>query len=1126
MSKAKHSVEISNPPPRNTSDGIKIQDRSLDFRLWIGVLLFAVDEDLWTSSEVVKRYSNDLHECISSGIRRRFVSVKKSDVIQWTNDKSDLSPACQEAKAYLSSHPRGTGLPDEVMLKVLAEYIQKTLYEHKEVRGNHRSIPNESLTGDFCTLGGKNSKSEKEKRNDINSREGTTRSASKRSKDSARPLTPGSNPVQLSLTTKGKLRNRQIHRLKLPCLDDEPVDGPDLYILLQQFHSLSFLESLLDAEFIPIHSVTVIFDLPNIPTSLDTFHLLKYKFLSAPASTHTIFSNLPYSFKHGVSSSFFDSVAFHYYTLCNEEQVYEHNYLKHAPIRVPSAQILDMETVRKDKSIEKEVVNDLINYLEMFEPDFYKTSFGISESCAEKNTIRSRINCLHRLLDEKTHEWKHEEFAKLAKINPILAENYINQYCLEFLVGHSLNTFLWTERTTDDQLLKRLESILTIHPDAITRFQRRGNKIFLSVYHSERSLNRAVYPLIPFKLSLGDWYELKSIGALETDLNETTYEIDAELLNKMIRVPISTGIFSVDERDIMEKHCFSNITNPNIVCSIYPNQFYATFPSVGSKVFIKSHSKLSSKVIYISSNGWQCYRSKLEDQAKGKKREKKIYDLNIKENSPVEMESKESYFPFIEQENDCFCIQMPFNDTLTTKKPDGHNVQINWRKIYKNGDLWLKEDQEIFFYGHNGLRGYKNLDSTHSQIWTWISPSGEIWSNHQFSTQLKITKHINCSKKSVKYWSEDNVCITLGPDDDTKVVFSDQITIKTHSDGSVIVKMPKVGELRIVQNDFIFTEVMGAQIQFSDELIVNMPHDFILFTSSNHNEIIFPGTRVNLKDGKANTIKNVKSVQKAKTNAFLDNLRPENLVWLCVLQKAPSPSFIFYDSSTIDMLKKMIFRRLSGSPFLIRCELPENKENFTLVSTSIQKGPVFRPFIKFNYMTTFLKKILKEFLMRPPEALDDKNEIEDTNILLMTLKTRLRTPKFKEKPKLIGELIKTPDFRKARERKHFSPTPFYPYLDPECKKFKFTPIPYFKSEQGIMVSQKLKYDPLPILKKTRSLHLPLSFLCSDFKFIQDLPLSSTSTLNYSSPKLLPKENKASRLRLSKNTLNTSSLTSR
>ncbi|KAJ1508221.1 hypothetical protein HMI55_004450 [Coelomomyces lativittatus] len=316
------------------------------------------------------------------------------------------------------------------------------------------------------------------------------------------------------------------------------------------------------------------------------------------------------------------------------------------------------------------------------------------------------------------------------------------------------------------------------------------------------------------------------------------------------QVSIEHGLYTVENITTLGNQQSLRISNIHLICNIYSNQFVIAFPYSRSILFShlpKSLPTLSSRsypIVYLSSNGWLCYQQPINRFYENEENEAMTLNENENETElPVECKEKTNTM----MKGKCLCIFIPTNTLPTDQIKDVNAaVSMNWRKIYPNGDQWINLDQEVHFYGCDGTRGFKKLNTANPAPWMWVNPKGEVWKGYQPASQLQMTQQTDLLNETYRSWREDK----LDSSENNNAI------LRRFPDGTVTAILPKnlieiyiptLGSITLQNGNFHLRNEDGSEIHFSKEITYTTPSGFPIIIDEKMSQLKFERCEIDLK---------------------------------------------------------------------------------------------------------------------------------------------------------------------------------------------------------------------------------------------------------------------------------------
>ncbi|KNE65106.1 hypothetical protein, variant [Allomyces macrogynus ATCC 38327] len=501
-----------------------------DWNAWIG----AVFPD--TPADVdVTAWLADFHDVVSSGMRKRFLLVTKSEFLEWINEHVKTNDLCRDAKAFLDSNPRGTDLPDQLMVRLLYQFLLRLRANSLEAKRVAKEAAAAALAADTESMamasskgggggGGAGKKDDKDagKGADAIGKKDSRdapKSAGKRGKDGgARPETAvGANDAPAP-KQKGKLRDRAIPKVKVMPLNDEPTDGPENYVLLSHFLSPTVLTAVIQEGRIPLHAVTSLVGLHGAPSVETQLASLRDRVLDQCPTTRTVLASVNVAACANAAAAF-DMLAQSWYRALAERHEYAAYYAQQRVVALPEAnvEVGGASGSESEVSDERAVVLDLLKYVAP--PRRLAADSGTGASVPrvfqlEKPPleVKARTEAIVKACPpiNRDNEWKKTQFACTVGLNQQLASHYLDLVHFEALTRQQLDDTVWVEVLEPLPVIQAIDVALRDAAAASTAVQARPDgKLLVAVSQARQHNGRAQWSP-PRKFGFGEWCHHKS----------------------------------------------------------------------------------------------------------------------------------------------------------------------------------------------------------------------------------------------------------------------------------------------------------------------------------------------------------------------------------------------------------------------------------------------------------------------------------------------------------------------------------------------------------------------------------------------------------------------------------------
>ncbi|KAJ3358979.1 hypothetical protein GGF32_009844 [Allomyces javanicus] len=747
-------------PNASGSQGVKADMPLIDddWNAWIGAVFpdtpADVDVAVWLA---------DFHDVISSGIRKRFLLVTKSEFLEWINEHVKTNDLCRDAKAFLDSNPRGTDLPDQLMVRLLHQFLLRMRANALEAKRVAKEAAAAALAAETESMamasskggggggGGAGKKDDKDagKGADAGGKKDgrdAPKSAGKRGKDGgARPETAvGANDAPAP-KQKGKLRDRAIPKLKVTPLDDEPADGPESYVLLSHFLSPTVLAAVIQEGRIPLHAVTSLVGLPGAPATEMQLASLRDSVQDQCPTTNTVLASVNIAACANAAAAF-DTLAQSWYRILAERHEYAAYYAQQRVVTLPEANVEAGSAPGSESSDERAVMLDLLK--EKPPLDVKARTEAIVKACPPFN---------------KGDEWKQTQFARAAGLNQQLANHYLDLVHLEILTGQQLDDAVWVELLEPLPAIQAMDVALRDTAAASTAVQARPDgKLLMTVSPNRRFESRAQWSP-PRKYGFGEWCHLKSRTALPPAAGYV-YDRVPRQLSQHVRVDLpethkTTSIVyaSRGHPTVREEHL---LVTPTANCRLQvPGQFVATLHHGGCLTLLAGSADgvTPPGFMYSTSSGTTC---------------------------TVDAHGR-------------VCFRFPGNR--------------GWRRVTPAGDHVVHAaDGTTMYLGRTGTVGTR--DAATGQ-WTWVGADGTVVSA---AAPLPVCRESDPRHHRSMWRRHDGVSCVVERDETSTVEHCDGTVIRcAASTGLVHAHIPDVGELQLgsANDGWVFVDRAGTVLR-------------------------------------------------------------------------------------------------------------------------------------------------------------------------------------------------------------------------------------------------------------------------------------------------------------------------
>ncbi|KAJ3373779.1 hypothetical protein GGF31_008664 [Allomyces arbusculus] len=790
-----------------------------DWNAWIG----AVFPDTPADADVAS-WLADFHDLVSSGVRKRFLLVTKSEFLEWINEHVKTNDLCRDAKAFLDSNPRGTDLPDQLMVRLLYQFLLRVRANALEAKRVAKEATAAALAAETESMamasskggggggGGAGKKDDKDvgKGADAGGKKDSRdapKSAGKRGKDGgARPETAvgandGPAPKQ-----KGKLRDRAIPKVKVTPLDDEPADGPENYVLLSHFLSPTVLAAVIQEGRIPLHAITSLVGLPGAPATEMQLANLRDRVLDQCPATSTVLTSVSVAACTNAAAAF-DALAQSWYRILAERHEYAAYYGQQRVVTLPEANVEAGSASWPELSDERAIVLDLINYVAPSPsrrpaPEGGASAPRVFQLEKPPLEVKARTEVILKACPpiNKGDEWKQTQFARSAGLNQQLASRNLDLVHFEALTGQRLDDAVWVEVLEPLSAIQAIDVTLRDPAVASTAVQARPDgKLLVTVTPSRQHDGRAQWSP-PRKYGFGEWCHLKSRNALPPAAGYV-YDGVPRQLAQHVRVDLpeahkTTSIIyaSRDHPIIREEHLLVTST---AYCRLQtPGQLVATLHPGGCLTLLAASAAgvTQPRFMYSTSTGTTC-----------------TVDAH-----------------------DRVCFRFPGNR--------------GWRRVTPAGDHVVHTaDGTTTYLSRTGAVGTR--DAATGQ-WTWVGGDGTVT---PAAAPLPVCRESDPRHHRSMWRRSDGVSCVVERDGTRTVEYRDGTVIRCAANtGLVHAHIPEVGELQLggANDGWVFVDRAGTVVKWvANELEVTMINGSQIVTQDQFTLVSVDGHVLDLKTG-------------------------------------------------------------------------------------------------------------------------------------------------------------------------------------------------------------------------------------------------------------------------------------
>ncbi|KAI9344974.1 hypothetical protein BDR26DRAFT_917081 [Obelidium mucronatum] len=263
MSKQPQTSGSKGTPPSAQSVAASLNDDT-----WT-TLIYAIlpDDKLVTGGTL-----QPVYDSIGSGYRQRFSILQKSDLMAWQAENIKID-VCKEVKTALdAANGNENDIPDSLLAKLIKTRLLLLKQEGIEARNAAKALAEAPATP-VALEPPKNAKAAPPKDEKAGKERAKSPGKKPTGKDKKAPE-PVSRPESASPAEISKRKNKLREKgaktdSKIQAIDDEPLDGPDAYILLKDFTNIGVFNALMEENDIQIHNIFRLWCLEDPPTPTD-----------------------------------------------------------------------------------------------------------------------------------------------------------------------------------------------------------------------------------------------------------------------------------------------------------------------------------------------------------------------------------------------------------------------------------------------------------------------------------------------------------------------------------------------------------------------------------------------------------------------------------------------------------------------------------------------------------------------------------------------------------------------------------------------------------------------------------------------------------------------------------------
>ncbi|KAJ3298893.1 hypothetical protein HDU79_005265 [Rhizoclosmatium sp. JEL0117] len=254
MSKPAAGAKATPPPQSQPSVSVSLNDETWTTHVYA---IFPDDKLITSNASSLQ----PLYDSIGLGYRQRFTVFQKSDLMAWFQENNKLD-ACKDFKTALDA---ANGNENEVSDSLMAKLIKYRLLllkqdgiaarEAARIAAETPATPEklEPPKGAAAKAPAKDDKA----RAKSPAAGGKKPPAKGNDKKAPEPVSRPESALPAEISKrKGKLREKgSKSETKIQAIGDEPLDGPDNYILLKDFTNMGIFNALMEDNEIPIHTI-------------------------------------------------------------------------------------------------------------------------------------------------------------------------------------------------------------------------------------------------------------------------------------------------------------------------------------------------------------------------------------------------------------------------------------------------------------------------------------------------------------------------------------------------------------------------------------------------------------------------------------------------------------------------------------------------------------------------------------------------------------------------------------------------------------------------------------------------------------------------------------------------------
>ncbi|KAI9189087.1 hypothetical protein H9P43_000515 [Blastocladiella emersonii ATCC 22665] len=750
-------------------------------------------------------YMNALHDVISSGLRRRFLLVVKADVLEWVNENAKTNDLCHEAKATLDAGPRGAEIPDALMTRLLRQYMYKLRAENIEARRLAKEQAAQPPAAEADAGGAGKKKDDKGAKDAKDAPKSAAKKGGKETSASNEPPAP---------KAKGKLRDRAIPKVKVTPLDDEPVDGPDAYIVLSQFSSPTLLGLILGDTKVPLHCITSLSGIATVPSSSSGFGAAQYqRLLESFPDTDVIYAPLACG-GFTDAAAVFEGISKLWFQLLVDKREYAAFYGRQKILSVPTmtAHNGGSDPDHHASSEEGMTIQDLLDHVSPVAR--VKSSTVKFRLHAAARHVKSRAeSVLHHCPPASAdHDWRSSHFAKLLGVRREVAHHYLDLVHFEHVLCHDLAAHTWSEPMDQHQLLQSLEDALASTPGAQTAVQSRHSKLLVAV-KSHTPAEDALDYAPPKRLGLGEWYARRRAGTL---IEPVGYVYDSEVPTRVVaKTALEFPRAAVDA----PSRSYQVIHGSDAVYVVAPGSLVVHFQS-GSTLELVYRRDASAALAE------QQVAEAADSVAAAPPRPAFTVELMYTTATGIS----------------CLAVR----DGIHFRYP----AAGGWRRILgATGDQIVAGARavtsataaaKVTYLRADGAVGVRPLAGDSAWEWSTSNDARPDW----------CTRETDPITQRTMWRRQDGVEAVIQRDKSSSITFTDGTVLQTDPKKGWVTRVPGLGEVEALgAGNLVFRDDMGHHVAFGDELSLRSPTGQIISSTDHKSTISFPGYTLRLDSG-------------------------------------------------------------------------------------------------------------------------------------------------------------------------------------------------------------------------------------------------------------------------------------